>query len=86
MLEVQEPVMEPGPVVRHLKELEPMMLKIVEGDRSALCHYSWGWDAILRVGTDVKGGGTVGAGAGGRGMATKTWGRASLVVMVRSAH
>jgi hypothetical protein len=43
MLEVQEPV------VRHLKEPEPMVLKTVEGDRSALCHCSWGWDAILRV-------------------------------------
>jgi hypothetical protein len=49
MLEVQEPVMEPGPVVHRLKEPEPMVLKVVEGDRAALCHGSWGWCAILGV-------------------------------------
>jgi hypothetical protein len=49
MLEVQEPVMEPGTVVRRLKEPEPVVLKVVEGDRSALCRGSWGWGAILGV-------------------------------------
>ena len=49
MLEVQEPVVEPGPVVRHLKEPEPMVLRAVEGGRSALCRGSWGWGAILGV-------------------------------------
>ena len=47
MLEVQEPVVEPGLVVRRLKE--PMLLMAVEGDRSALCLGSWGWGAILGV-------------------------------------
>jgi hypothetical protein len=43
MLEVQEPV------VRRMKEPEPMVLKVVEGGTSALCCGSWGWGAILGV-------------------------------------
>ena len=49
MLEVQEPVVEPGLVVRHLKEPKPMVLMSVEVDRLALCLGSWGWGAILEV-------------------------------------
>ena len=49
MLEVQEPVVEPGPMVRHLKEPESMVQKAVEVGRSALCSDSWGWGTILGV-------------------------------------
>ena len=40
MLEVQEPVVEPGPMVRRLNEPEPMVLKAVEVGRSVLCRGS----------------------------------------------
>jgi hypothetical protein len=46
MLEVLEPVEKPELVV-HLKK--PMVPRAVEVDRSAVCHGSWGWGAILEV-------------------------------------
>jgi hypothetical protein len=51
MLEVLEPVEEPELVAR-LKE--PMVLRAVEVGRSAVCHGSWGWGAILEVVAPVQ--------------------------------
>jgi hypothetical protein len=51
MLEVLEPVEEPELVTR-LKE--PMVPRAVEVGRSAVCHGSWGWDAILEVVAPVQ--------------------------------
>jgi hypothetical protein len=51
MLEVLEPVEEPELVAR-LKE--PMVPRAVEVGRSAVCHGSWGWGAILEVVAPVQ--------------------------------
>jgi hypothetical protein len=36
-------------VVHRLKEPKPMVLKVMDGGRSALCRGSWEWGAILGV-------------------------------------